>query len=505
VNAILIPWLALSADPAATGNASTAANALRGMHAEDVLLPVIIQLAIIIAVARVFSLLFRKLGQSGVVGEIAAGIVLGPSLFGRFFPEVWANVFHPQPHDAAVAAALFDATLHWVFTVLSQIGLILLLFLVGLEFDFGHLRKNGRSAIGISLAGLVLPFVLGAALACWMYPRLAADPDLVVQPPFFGFVLFLGTALSITALPILGRLMMELNITRTRVGAITITAAAMDDVAGWILLATVSAIVMGHFEIAMTLRMLVLTAAFAAAMLFVVRPLFVRLSKRLVVNGELSVNGLSVTLLTVLACSLATNLIGIFAIFGAFLFGAVLSTEPEFRDAVVKRLHDLVTVFFLPIFFTYTGLRTDVQTVATLELWLMCGLVLAAAVVGKLAGCGLAAWAGGFRPREAACIGAMMNTRGLMELIVINVGYQLGVIPKSVFCMLVLMALVTTVMTTPILLRLVRGTELEPWVEASIFRRGEQVLLERPTPGPAEPAVTSRTNEPVTVGKVGNV
>jgi Kef-type K+ transport system membrane component KefB len=476
----MMPWLLLAVETASTDASAAAARALRKMHVEDVLLPVIIQIAIIIAVARVFSLLFRKLGQSGVVGEIAAGLILGPSVFGRLFPEMWAKVFHPIPHDATVSAALFDTTLHWVFTVLSQIGLILLLFLVGLEFDFAHLKKNGRSSLLISLAGLILPFGLGALLAMWMYPRLTVDPDLAAAPPFLGFVLFLGTAMSITALPILGRLMMELNITRTRVGAITITAAAMDDVAGWILLATVSAIVAGNFEVGMTLRMLGWSIAFGVAMLLVVRPLFVRLSRHLVVNGELSLNGLAVTLLAVFACSLVTNLIGIFAIFGAFLFGAVLSTEHEFREAVVKRLRDVVTVFFLPIFFTYTGLRTDVQTVSTPELWLMCGLVLAAAIIGKFAGCGLAAWASGFRPREAACIGVMMNTRALMELIVINVGYQLGVIPKSVFCMLVLMALVTTVMTTPILLRLVRGTELEPWVDESIFRKGEGVLLEKP-------------------------
>lgn len=504
MNTTLTSWLILAADPLPADSTAAAARALRGMHVEEVLLPVIIQLAIIIAVARVFSLLFRKLGQSGVVGEIAAGLVLGPSLFGRFFPEMWSRVFHPAAHDPSVSAALFDATLYWVFTILSQIGLILLLFLVGLEFDFAPLRKNSRSAFFISLTGLVLPFALGSGLAVWMHPRLAADPDLAAQPPFLGFVLFLGTAMSITALPILGRLMMELNITRTRVGAITITAAAMDDVAGWILLATVSAIVMGQFELAMTLRMLGSTLAFAAVMLLVVRPLFVRLARWLVVDGELSLNGLAITLLGVFLCSLATNLIGIFAIFGAFLFGAVLSTEQAFREAVTKRLRDVVGVLFLPIFFTYTGLRTDVQTVATAELWLMCGLVLATAIFGKLVGCGLAAWAGGFRPREAACIGVMRNTRGLMELIVINVGYQLGVIPQSVFCMLVLMALVTTVMTTPILLRLVPGTELEPWVETSVLRRGEQGLLERPAPGTAGPVVTPRLNEPVAVGKVGN-
>jgi Kef-type K+ transport system membrane component KefB len=239
----------------------------------------------------------------------------------------------------------------------------------------------------------------------------------------------------------------------------------------------VSAIVAGNFEVGLTLRMLGGTFAFAAFMLLVGRPVFLRFARTIVVDGELTLNGLAGTLLFVLVCSLATNLIGIFAIFGAFLFGAVLSTEHDYREAVIKRLRDIVTVFFLPIFFTYTGLRTDVQTVSTPELWLMCGLVLAAAVVGKLGGCGLAAWASGFTPRESACIGIMMNTRALMELIVINVGYQLGVIPKSVFCMLVLMALITTVMTTPILLRLMRGTELEPWINQSIFRKGEGVLL----------------------------
>jgi Kef-type K+ transport system membrane component KefB len=474
----MLTHLLFAASESVSTDAGTAvANALRKMHVEDVLLPVVIQIAIIIAVARVFSLLFRKLGQSGVVGEIAAGLMLGPSLFGRFFPETWAKIFHPLPHDTAVSAALFDATLHWVFTVLSQIGLILLLFLVGLEFDFQHLKKNGRSAVLISLSGLLLPIGLGMGLAVWMHPRLGIDPDLGAAPPFLGFVLFLGTAMSITALPILGRLMMELNITRTRVGAITITSAAIDDVSGWILLATVSAIVAGNFEVGLTLRMLGGTIAFAALMLLVVRPLFLRFARSVVVDGELTLNGLAGTLLCVLVCSLATNLIGIFSIFGAFLFGAVLSTEHEYREAVIKRLRDLVAVFFLPIFFTYTGLRTDVQTVSTPELWLMCGLVLAAAVVGKFGGCGLAAWASGFTPRESACIGIMMNTRALMELIVINVGYQLGVIPKSVFCMLVLMALITTVMTTPILLRLMRGTELEPWINQSIFRKGEGVLL----------------------------
>lgn len=469
---------------------ATQATALRKMHVEDVLLPVMIQIGIILVVARMASLLFRRFGQSGVVGEIAAGLVLGPSVFGRFFPDHWGMVFHPQPHNPAVAAVLFDATLHWVFTILSQIGLMLLLFLVGLEFEFRHLKQHARSAFSISLAGLILPFGLGTVLALWMHPRLVDPAAPSGAPPFLGFVLFLGTAMSITALPILGRLMMELNLTRTRVGAITITAAAMDDAAGWILLAAVTSVVRGNFEVWQTLKMLGQTLLFAAGMLLVARPLLVRWARTVVKDRELTLNGLAGTLLLVLACGLVTNLIGIFAIFGAFLFGAVMSTEEEFREAVNKRLRDFVTVFFLPIFFTYTGLRTDVQSLATPELWLMCGLVLAAAIIGKFVGCGVAARLSGFPPREAACIGAMMNTRALMELIVINVGYQLGVIPHSVFCMLVIMALVTTVMTTPILLRLARGTSLWPDIERSIFVQGEGILAAAPSvsrTGAAEP------------------
>ncbi len=191
-------------------------------------------------------------------------------------------------------------------------------------------------------------------------------------------------------------------------------------------------------------------------------------------QGELGVDQLAVVLIVVFCAAILTNLIGIFAIFGAFSVGAVLASEEEFREAVGRRLRDLVTVFFLPIFFTYTGLRTDIGSLSGGYLWLLCGLVLAAAVVGKFAGCSLAAWWSGFSPREAGCVGIMMNTRALMELIVINVGYQLQVIPPSVFCMLVIMALTTTMMTAPILLRLTRGTELEAYVQQSSFRRREQ-------------------------------
>jgi Kef-type K+ transport system membrane component KefB len=268
-------------------------------------------------------------------------------------------------------------------------------------------------------------------------------------------------------------MMMEWNITRTRLGAVTISAAAFDDATGWIILAAVAAAVRSRFEWHGMLLMVGETVAFALAMVFVVRPLLQRVVRRVMSRGaeEISLNALAVLIVLLLGCAIVTNLIGIFAIFGAFFLGAVLSGEHAFRQAVSRRLRDFVTVFFLPIFFTYTGLRTEVRSLDTPLLWLLCGLVLAAAVFGKFVGCGVAAWLSGFSPREAGCIGVMMNTRALMELIVINVGYELRVIPRSVFCMLVLMALATTVMTSPVLLRLIRGTDLEPLVRRSGFLR----------------------------------
>jgi Kef-type K+ transport system membrane component KefB len=461
--------LLLAADPALDTAAAVAA--LRQMHAEEILLPVLVQLIVIVLAARVFANLFRRLGQPAVVGEIAAGLVLGPSVLGYFFPEVAAAVFHPQWHSGAVPHELFDATLDWIFTALSQIGLVLLLFLVGLEFDFRHLRTSGKAAFAISAAGIVLPFALGAGVAAILYPALEPHPVSQRVPEFSHLALFMGAAMSITALPILGRMMIELNLTRTRVGTITISAAAIDDAAGWTLLATVTALVLGGFAWQRTLAMIALTLAFALGMHLVAGPLLCRWARWALKRGqgELTVDQLAFVLIVVFGAAIVTNLIGIFAIFGAFSVGAVLASEEAFREAVARRLRDLVTVFFLPIFFTYTGLRTDIGSLNGGYLWLLCGLVLAAAVVGKFAGCGLAAWLSGFSPREAGCVGIMMNTRALMELIVINVGYQLQVIPPSVFCMLVIMALTTTMMTTPILLRLIRRTELERCVVQSGF------------------------------------
>jgi Kef-type K+ transport system membrane component KefB len=355
-----------------------------------------------------------------------------------------------------------------MLTALSQVGLILLLFLIGLEADFSHLHRHGRSALVMAAAGIAVPFALGLGLAGVLWPHVGADL------PELGFSLFLGTALSITAIPVLGRILLELNITRTRLGSITLAAAAVDDASGWILLATVAALVQGHLDPGRTVLMAAETVGFLLVMIFVARPLLRAWSRYALRQGdaEISVTALAVLLAVVFACALVTNVIGIFAVFGAFVLGGVLSSEETFRHAVSRRLRDLVTAFFVPLFFAYTGLRTDVGSLESWELWLLCGLVLVAAIAGKLGGCALAAWLSGFTARESVCVGALMSTRGLMALIVINLGKDLGVVPDSVFCMLVLMALATTAMTTPVLLRAMRGTELEPHVLRSGFVKG---------------------------------
>jgi Kef-type K+ transport system membrane component KefB len=439
--------------------------------AEDVLLPLLFQLGLIVLVARLFAALFRKIRQPGVVGEIAAGLILGPSLLGHFFPEISSAVFHP-----AVTGMTPDASrelFNWLFTTLSELGLVFLLFLIGLEFDFGHLRWHGKSALAISVSGVALPFALGLLLGLAVVPSI----DEIKSP--LGFGLFVATAMSITAIPVLGRMMMELGITRTRLGAIAISAAAVDDATGWILLATVAAVVRADFSLGRTLLMIALTVGFSLFMLVLARPLLRLYARRAVESseGEIGINALAMLIAILFAAAIATSLIGIFAVFGAFILGACLSGEHDFRRAVAQRLRDFTSAFFLPIFFTYTGLRTDVGALESWQLWGLCGLVLATAVAGKFGGCGLAAWLTGFSGREAACIGSMMNCRGLMELIVINVGYELGVIPRSVFCMLVLMALLTTFMTTPLLLWFMRGTELEqPILESGFLGKQQQVL-----------------------------
>lgn len=405
---------------------------------QELLLHVLIQLAVIITAARVGAWLLGKLGQPQVVGEIVAGLLLGPSVLGRISPQAVEFLF---PDNATI-----------VFRVVSELGLVLLMFLIGLEFDFSHLRHVGKTAVGVATSGIALPFLLGTSLAAWMHPLVASEVNRT------GFVLIVAVALSITAIPILGRIMIELNIQRTQLGTLTITAAAIDDALGWILLAAVGAMIHGGFESWSVIRMLGFAVGFVVACWLIARPWLVHATDMLLSHGkgDLSLVGLSVVLVIVFLSAATTSAIGIFAIFGPFVLGAVLSDRYDFREAVARRLREIVYALFLPIFFTYTGLRTNVGLLESSRDWLLCGLVLAAAMAGKMLGCGLAARLGGLSWRDCGCVAVMMNTRALMGLIAINVGRELGVVPDQVFSMLVIMAVATTLLTTPLLRRLLR-------------------------------------------------
>lgn len=419
-------------------------------HIENILLLVIIQLMVIMAASRIFGYLFRRIGQPHVCGEIAAGLILGPSLFGRFFPEASQAIFAPSVGP--------------ILSIISQLGLVLLMFLIGLEFDFGHLRNNRGTALSISLAGMIVPFLLGLGLGFIMHGRLGLSGN------WLNFGLFMGTAMSITAIPILGRIMIDLNINRTRLGSLTISAAAVDDAAGWIVLALVTAIAKATFDGGKLILMVAEVIAFGSLLWLVVRPWLQRNQGLLFEKaaGQLSLNGLAALLIAAFACAAATNLIGIFSIFGAFAFGSILHDMDELRIAIRTKLGDLVTVLFLPVFFTYTGLRTDAGSMES-SMWVYALAVIGCAMIGKLGACTLAARVHGLPWRESLTVGVLMNTRALMELIVINVGYDLGIVPKPVFFMLVMMAVITTYMTTPILTRLVRGSEVAKEFEASTF------------------------------------
>jgi len=405
-------------------------------HAEDILLIVITQLIVIIVASRVFGALFLRLGQPQVCGEVAAGLILGPSLFGGLFPDLFHKVFDPSVNP--------------IFNTMSQLGLVLLMFLIGLEFDFSHLNVNRRLAMSVSTAGIIAPFSLGFLLGAQMHKALGFSGSWV------NFALFIATAMSITAIPTLGRIMIELNIHRTRLGTVTISAAAVNDATGWVILALVSSIARSSFDPMRLAGMVLGTLAFSALVIYVIRPLAIRF-----IGKELSLGTFAALLILILLSAAATNLIGIFSIFGPFILGAALHDQLELVAAVRRRLQDFVTIFFLPIFFTYTGLRTEIGSMSGGLDWIFCGLVLLTAIVGKAGGCAFAARWSGISWRNSSLIGVLMNTRGLMELIVINMGYDLGIIPKSVFFMLVLMAVVTTYMTAPFTRLLARGSEIE--------------------------------------------
>jgi Kef-type K+ transport system membrane component KefB len=414
---------------AAAGGAEAVAAGGRSFH----VLTLILQIATILIVARLFGKLFRRLGQPQVVGEMIAGVVLGPSVFGALAPAVSAYVFPPLSLD--------------YLNALSQIGLLLFMFLIGLEMDARLLRGSTRTALLTSHASIVLPFLLGVALAYYFFEYAPPAPGIA----FTGYALFIGTAMSVTAFPVLARILHERKLTTTRLGAIALACAAVDDITAWCILAVVVLIVrvgsVGN-SIWFTLGGSLL---FVAAMILVIRPVVRRWLDRRSVDRAISQDLVAAMLIFAFASAWTTEWLGIHALFGAFLAGAILPAHYPFVRELIRKLEDLTVVFLLPLFFAFTGLRTQIGLLDRPEMWAKAVLIIIVAVAGKLGGSALAARASGMTWREAGSLGALMNTRGLMELVVLNIGLDIGVIPPALFTMMVLMALVTTFMTTPLL------------------------------------------------------
>ena len=398
---------------------------------------VFIDIAIIMIVARLFGRLAIMVGQPPVVGEIIAGIALGPSLLGLLPGDLDGKLFPPEvlPY----------------LSILAQLGLVLFMFIVGLELDMLLIRGRERLAVTISSASVMLPFALGAGLALILYPshnETAAGP---VAP--LALSLFLGVAMSITAFPVLARILTDRGMHRTSTGVLALACAAVDDIIAWTLLAFVVAVVQGNGPLDV-LRIIALTAVFAAVMFGLVRPALRKLNDWYRKVGRLTPDILAVVLIGVLVSAYITEIIGIHAIFGAFIFGAIMPREgaADMTTEILERLEQVSVLLLLPLFFVVTGLSTNIGGLTGSGLWQL-ALILLVAIGGKFVGAYLAARAMKVPNRQSAAIGILMNTRGLTELVILNVGRQLGVLDDELFTMLVLMALITTAMTGPLLKR----------------------------------------------------
>ncbi|HEY9810133.1 MAG TPA: cation:proton antiporter [Halomicronema sp.] len=392
---------------------------------------VLVEVLIVIAFSRAMGMGFRWLKQPLVIGEIVAGIMLGPSLFGLIAPDL--------------AGVLFPAKTLPFLDVLSEIGLIFFMFLIGLELDPKYLKGNLDIAILTSHVSILTPFCLGSLLALILYPLVSN-----ASVSFTAFALFLGAAMSITAFPVLARIITENNLQGTRLGTLALTCAAVDDVTAWCLLAVAIAVTRTNSFVGALPT--ILAAIFYIIFMFTIgRWVAAKFGKYYKRTGRLSQFMLAGIYITVVASALMTELIGIHLIFGAFLVGAVMPKNGELTQELAEKTEDFVLIFLLPIFFAYSGLRTEIGLLNRPELWVLCGAVLAVAIIGKYVGTYVAARFCGIEKREASALGWMMNTRGLTELIVLNIGLNFGVISPLLFTMLVIMALVTTFMTSPLL------------------------------------------------------
>lgn len=414
-----------------------AVTAARTTTHGDTLAMVLLSLTVVIVASRVLGALFaRGLGQPAVIGEILAGIALGPSLLGAVWPEA--------------GAVLVPSEVGPYVKVLAQIGVVLFMFLVGLELDLRTLRRSSRTTLAVAHGGIVVPFVSGAVLALWLFPRYGpAGVD------FTSFSLFLGVSMSVTAFPVLARILTDRGVHRTPLGTLALASAAVDDVSAWTLLAFVVGVASG--SVGDLVWMVPALCAYIGAMVLVVRPLMRRLST-MADERELDQHMFAAVIVLLLLSAWVTESIGIHALFGAFLLGVVTPHEGRLAERLQQRIEDIVLVLLLPAFFVFTGMRTQVGLVSSASDWAWCAVIVAVATFGKLGGVFAASRAMGLPTRSSVALGVLMNTRGLMELIVLNIGLDLGVISPTLFAMLVIMALVTTIATGP-LLRLVLGRD----------------------------------------------
>lgn len=391
----------------------------------------LLQIISILLVSRVFGFLFVKIGQPTVIGEILAGIVLGPSLLGYFFPEAYSFLFAPD-------------SLSNIY-ILSEIGLVLFMFVIGMELDLSALKNKMGTTFVISQASIVIPYFMGMWLAYYLYEEFAAG-----QTDFISFALFIGISMSITAFPVLARIVQEKGLTKSHLGTISIASAAFNDVTAWCVLAAVIAISKtGSLD--SSLFNIGLAVAYILVMMFLVKPFLKRIGEIYKNSEVVNKSVFAFFLLVLIISAYITQLIGIHALFGAFLAGVIMPPLPSFRKLIVDKVEDVSLTLLLPLFFVYTGLRTEIGLLNTPYLWWVAFIFIVVAVVGKFIGSAFSAKVLGETWKDSLSIGILMNTRGLMELIVLNIGYEMGILPPPIFVMLVIMALVTTFMTTPIL------------------------------------------------------
>lgn len=390
-----------------------------------------LQIIVILITCRIVGGLFNKLRQPTVIGEILAGILLGPSILGYFLPDASAFLFPPESLSS--------------INMLSQFGLILFMFTIGMELDMGEVRRNFRASLLISHTSMVVPFALGVGMAYFIYEKYAYP-----ETSFLAFALFIGIAMSITAFPVLARIIQERKLTRTRLGIITLASAANGDITAWCILAVVVAITQAGGMLSAFYNML-FSMIYMAVMFFIVRPLMQMIGNLYHNKEVVDKPFIMLMFLLLLLSSYLTEMLGLHALFGAFMAGIVMPNNLRFRKLMSDKVEDVALALFLPLFFASTGLRTEIGLLDTSHLWWLCGACIAVAIAGKFGGTLLAARVAGENWKNSLFLGGLMNTRGLMELVVLAIGYEMRILPPPVFVILILMTLVTTFMTMPLL------------------------------------------------------